>query len=305
VTFTVVSGPGYTVSPYLYFSGLGSVVVAANQAGNGIYLAAPQVTQTITEIQATPTITFVGGKNHDFDAPFTVSASSNAPGAITYSVLSGPGTVSGSTLTLTGAAGTVVVQANQAATTDYTAATQTASFVVTKGTVWVSNQSEYSGLSAFDLSGVPYSSSAFTGGGETFVPQPTGMAFDSSGNLWVANKTSSVSRFNGDGVALSSTALTGGVSSPGGIAVDGLGNAWVANGNGTLTEFSNAGVAVSPSSGYPTGATGSSGGIAIDASGTIWISNTSSNTVTEVFGGAAPSAPLSTGVANGTTGVRP
>jgi hypothetical protein len=68
--------------------------------------------------------------NHTYgDAPFAVSATSTSPGAIAYSVVSGPATVSGSTVTLTGA-GTVVLQASQAASGSYSAATQNATFAV-------------------------------------------------------------------------------------------------------------------------------------------------------------------------------
>lgn len=62
-------------------------------------------------------------------APFNVSAASNSPGTITFSIASGPATLSGSTVTLTGA-GTVTVQASQAASGTYAAATATTSFVV-------------------------------------------------------------------------------------------------------------------------------------------------------------------------------
>jgi hypothetical protein len=76
-----------------------------------------------------PTITFTV-PNHTYgDAPFTVSATSNSSGAITYSVVSGPATISGSTVTLTGA-GTVVLQASQAASGNYAAGTQNATFNV-------------------------------------------------------------------------------------------------------------------------------------------------------------------------------
>jgi hypothetical protein len=58
-----------------------------------------------------------------------VSAASNSSGAVTYSIVSGPATVTGSTVTLTGA-GTVVLQASQAASGGYATGTQTATFTV-------------------------------------------------------------------------------------------------------------------------------------------------------------------------------
>jgi hypothetical protein len=65
------------------------------------------------------------------DTPFSISATSNSTGAITYSVVSGPATISGSTVTLTGA-GTVVLQASQAAADSYAASTKTVSVTVNK-----------------------------------------------------------------------------------------------------------------------------------------------------------------------------
>ncbi len=81
--------------------------------------------------QITPTLTFAV-PNHTFgDAPFAVAATSSSPGTITYSAVSGPATISGATVTLTGA-GVVTLQASQATTGLYAAATATATFTVTK-----------------------------------------------------------------------------------------------------------------------------------------------------------------------------
>ena len=62
-------------------------------------------------------------------APFSAGFTSLSSGAVTFSVLSGPATVSGNTVTVNGA-GTVVLQASQAASGSYTAATVTTSFIV-------------------------------------------------------------------------------------------------------------------------------------------------------------------------------
>ncbi|WP_266158609.1 RICIN domain-containing protein [Dyella silvatica] len=63
------------------------------------------------------------------EAAFTLSASSNSPGAITFSVVSGPATISGDQLTVV-SGGSVVVQATQAASSGYDAATATTGFNV-------------------------------------------------------------------------------------------------------------------------------------------------------------------------------
>jgi hypothetical protein len=75
------------------------------------------------------TITFTVPTHTYGDPPFTVSASSNSPGAIIYTVVSGPATISGSTVMLTGA-GTVTLLANQAASGAYSAGSATATFTV-------------------------------------------------------------------------------------------------------------------------------------------------------------------------------
>ena len=107
---------------------VGGDTLTANYAGDGNYSSASGIAP-ITVTPLGPTITFTV-PNHTYgDAPFTATATSNSSGAITYSVVSGPATISGSTVTLTGA-GTVVVQATQAATGNYTAGTQNATFTV-------------------------------------------------------------------------------------------------------------------------------------------------------------------------------
>src|SRR6185312_5185465 len=63
-------------------------------------------------------------------ASFPITATSQSPGAIVYTVTSGPATISGNMLTLTGI-GAVHLQAAQAATTNYVAATATTYFNVT------------------------------------------------------------------------------------------------------------------------------------------------------------------------------
>ena len=62
--------------------------------------------------------------------PITVSATSNSTGAITYSVISGPASIVGNIVTITGA-GTVTLQASQAAAGTYAATSAQTSFNVT------------------------------------------------------------------------------------------------------------------------------------------------------------------------------
>lgn len=102
----------------------------ANIGGTSVIGAVSSATYIITQ---TPTITFAV-PNHTYgDPPFAVSASSNSTGTFTYSVVSGPATISGNTVTLTGA-GTVTLNASEAADPNYTAGSQTATFTVAKAT---------------------------------------------------------------------------------------------------------------------------------------------------------------------------
>lgn len=52
VTFGVLSGPGSVSGNQLTITGPGTIVVAANQAGSNNYLAAQQVTQSVTVVGA-------------------------------------------------------------------------------------------------------------------------------------------------------------------------------------------------------------------------------------------------------------
>jgi hypothetical protein len=56
VTFSVMSGPAALSGSTLTITGTGTIVVAANQAGNASYLPAPQVTQTIMVNKATQSL---------------------------------------------------------------------------------------------------------------------------------------------------------------------------------------------------------------------------------------------------------
>ena len=125
VTFTVDSGPATVSGNTLTLTGAaGSVVVRASQAGNASYLAATDVSRTITVNAVAQTITFAQPAAHlTTDIPFTLSATSDSGLTVTFTVDSGPATVSGNTLTLTGTAGSVVVRASQAGNASYLAAT--------------------------------------------------------------------------------------------------------------------------------------------------------------------------------------
>jgi hypothetical protein len=265
-------------------------------ANNGV---SPNASQSFTlTVLTPPTISFSVPKKHDFDAPFTVSASSNSAGALTYLVTSGPASVLGSTVTLTGATGTVQMEVDQAASGGFTSGSQTTSFAVTKGSVLLVNSGS-AGLGEFDLTGLPFTSSAaYTGAGLQAATSGANIAVDASGSLWIANPgTTGVSKFTGSGVAVNSTPYSGS-NAPGGVAIDGSGKVWIANGNGTIVVLSSTGATLTTLS--DTGLS-TPKGVAIDSSGSVWVANKTNSTVDEIIGGAAPTAPL----AAGTPGVKP
>ncbi len=104
-------------------------VVISNSIGT---VTSAPATLTVKPLSTPLAFSFISGKTYG-DTPFPVSATSASPGAITYSVVSGPATVSGSEVTLNGV-GTVVLSASQAATGNYAAAVASASFTVSPAT---------------------------------------------------------------------------------------------------------------------------------------------------------------------------
>jgi hypothetical protein len=99
-------------------------------------LSVPNATQVIplngTGISDIPAIQFSVSTHYVDDPPFTVAATSDSPGAFTYSLSSGPATIAGSTVTLAGVTGTVTLIATQAASVPYAAGSATTSFTVIK-----------------------------------------------------------------------------------------------------------------------------------------------------------------------------
>ncbi len=129
ITYSVVSGPATVSGSTVTITGVGTVTLQASQAASGSYTIATATT-SFTVSAAAPSLSFTAISSQTYGVvPFTVAAISNSTGAITYSVVSGPATISGNTVTITGV-GTVTLQASQAATTNYTAATVTTSFSV-------------------------------------------------------------------------------------------------------------------------------------------------------------------------------
>jgi len=120
------------------------------------------------------------------------------------------------------------------------------------GSLWVSDSRantlvKYS-AAQLAASGSPAPAVLLSAGSNSLV-KPSGLAFDASGNLWVANTNGeSLAAFSPDQFAasgspeprilLSSSDDT--VTRPVGLAFDAAGNLWVVGGGGALTEFARA-----------------------------------------------------------------
>jgi hypothetical protein len=103
------------------FVGVGSCTVAADQAGNAGFLAAPQVTQTFAVGKADQTITFAALDDKTFGDPdFLVSASASSGLGVSFTA-GGNCTVATATVHLTGA-GSCTVTASQAGNANYSPA---------------------------------------------------------------------------------------------------------------------------------------------------------------------------------------
>jgi sugar lactone lactonase YvrE len=172
VTYSV-SGPATVSGSALTVTGAGTVVVTANQAGNSTYAAATAVQDTIVVNPASQTVNFTGlplTATFGSAGPYTLNASSTGGGTPTYSV-TGPGSITGSTLTINGA-GTVIVTASFAATTNYTAASASQTIVVSSASQTVN----FTGLpltATFGSAG-PYTLNASSTGGGTPTYSVTG-----------------------------------------------------------------------------------------------------------------------------------
>jgi phospholipase/lecithinase/hemolysin len=133
LTYRVVSGPATITGGKVTFTGVGSVVLGADQAGNGTTVPALEATQTVTVSQATQSLApFRVIPDQTYSThPVTIkvpTASSRLP--VSVSVLAGPATISGDKLTLTGT-GAITLVAKQLGNANFRAAEAvTTSFIV-------------------------------------------------------------------------------------------------------------------------------------------------------------------------------
>jgi hypothetical protein len=120
-TSGVCGGSGTGSATITMTSGTGTCTVHYNQAGNGNYNAATEVTEDTTAQPASQTIDFAAlADKTDGDPDFTVSATASSGLAVSFTA-SGQCTVSGNTVHLTGP-GSCTITAHQAGDSNYSAA---------------------------------------------------------------------------------------------------------------------------------------------------------------------------------------
>ncbi len=137
VVFTSAGGCSNSGAMYTMTSGTTACSVIANQAGNVNYSAAPQVSQNVTAVKATPSASFTGlPASLPYASTYTVSAATNA--STTATVTDNSVTIcslAGSTVTILKDAGTCKLTATWAADSNYTAASVIQMGVATKAPV--------------------------------------------------------------------------------------------------------------------------------------------------------------------------
>ena len=140
-----------------------------------------------------------------------------------------------------------------------------------------------------------------TGGG---LAQPTGVAVDATGNVWVSNSANAVSEFSPTGSALSPAGgyTAGALSSPSAIAIDLSGDAWVTNLTGSVTRITPLGASAINFTG---GGFNLPSSIAIDGSGNVWVGNSGNSTVSGLSsaGSVIAGTPFSGGGINTPGGI--
>jgi DNA-binding beta-propeller fold protein YncE len=171
VTFTSTTPSVCTVSlTTVTIIAAGTCTIAADQAGDGNYNPAPQVSQSVGVTKANQAITFGALGNRNFGtAPFAVSATASSTLGVTFTSLT-PSvcTVSVNTVTMI-AVGSCTIAADQAGNASYNAApqvTQSFSVLAVVSTTFTGPTATGSGIAT----------ASFTGGGAgcTFAPSGTG-----------------------------------------------------------------------------------------------------------------------------------
>jgi hypothetical protein len=162
---------------YTMTSGTGTCDVYANQAGNGNFGPAPQVTETTTAQLATPTVSFTGAPSSAaYGMQFGVTSSTNASTAAAISgdntTCSGSGTAT-ATITMIAPSGTCTTTAVWPADNNYSSATATQTTTATQA-------STATVLTTVNNSLNPGQSTTLTA---TVTPSPAGVGVAPTGSV--------------------------------------------------------------------------------------------------------------------------
>jgi hypothetical protein len=152
------------------------------------------------------------------------------------------------------------------------------------GNAWVADvypSTPPSKVSVFTPTGAVFSGSPFSGGGlsnqNSFnALSPRDIAFDASGNAWIANLSGSVTELNGvTGAAISPSAgfpVGTSTNSESGVAIDGAGHLWVSGfGSNVLYEVAISNGATLGVTGYKAGGLDQPYSVAVDGSNNVWL----------------------------------
>ena len=268
-------------------------------AGNGVDFNSIYRNSTATSYQVTGlsngeiyyfyVVAIFGNNNDEPSANSNVVSAvpSSSPSAYTYTVGSDPyGIAIGSSdnVWVANLLGTAVTELSPTGSLigNYTVGTGPANIAIdSSGNIWVTNFGKvtYSngGWSVTKGSSTTVTELSPTGSlikNYTVGNNPSGIAIDSSGDVWVANFYSdSVTELSSTGSVIATYPVGTG---PVDIAIDGPGYVWVVN------NVSNNVTELSPTTGsvigtYPVGS--APYGIAIDSSGDVWVANNGNGTV--------------------------
>lgn len=153
-------------------------------------------------------------------------------------------------------------------------------------TITISSSANISASAAIQVSPVPSPITYPVG------TNPSGIAIDSNGNIWVSNYGSNnVTELCGSNTAKCPAGMTTGsvintytaggtITNPSGIAIDATGNVWVPNfGSNSVTEFNSSGTLIGN---FTSGVGINPSSIVIDPTSFVWVTNQGSNSVTEL-----------------------
>jgi len=295
VTVTVQSGPATISGDTITITGTGTVVLAADQAGNANYTAAPEVTTSFTV-------------NYPYDTFTTLAGTAQTAGSN-----NGPAI---STVRFDYPAGAAVDKNGNVYIADEgndTIRKITPAGVVTTlaGTAGVSGSANGTGpASSFN--------------------SPSGVAVDKNGNVYVADTGNNTIRVITASGVVSTLAGTAGVTgsangtgpassftSPEDVAVDVNGNVFVADtGNNLIREIASGGVVTTLAGSGAAGATNGNvsggnaatasfnapSGVAVDSNDNVYVADTKNNVIREIASGGVVTTLAGSGAAGATNG---